>query len=105
MNRVKEIQDKEKAPSLNVEASKRFVKSALWKAAQAKQPVDSEGIHRFRYTKNFSVKIVNKFFPINFNICFWRSKEPSHRDGSFEYPKHMFWLRNKKIKYSLRTLN
>ena len=49
MNRVKEIQDKEKAPSLNVEASKRFVKSALWKAAQSKQPVESEGIiHRFR---------------------------------------------------------
>ena len=24
------------------------------------------------------------------------SKEPSHRDGSFEYPQHMFWLRNKK---------
>ena len=44
MNRVKEIQDKEKAPSLNVEASKRFVKSALWKAAQSKQPVESEGI-------------------------------------------------------------
>ena len=25
------------------------------------------------------------------------SKESSHRDGSFEYPQHMFWLRNKKI--------
>ena len=28
-------------------------------------------------------KIVNIFFPINFNIC-------------FEYPQHMFWLRNNK---------
>ena len=28
------------------------------------------------------------------------SKEPSHRDGSFEYPQHMFWLRNKKIIFS-----
>ena len=29
-------------------------------------------------------------------MCFGCSKEPSHRDGSFEYPQHMFWLRNKK---------
>ena len=42
-------------------------------------------------------KIVNIFLPINFNICFGCSKEPSHWDGSFEYPQHMFWLRNKKI--------
>ncbi|KAL4238979.1 DNA-binding protein c1d [Mactra antiquata] len=34
MNRVKEIQDKEKAPKLDVQASKRFVKSALWQSAQ-----------------------------------------------------------------------
>ena len=39
--------------------------------------------------------IVNIFLPIFFNICFGCSKEPSH--GSFEYPQHMFWLRNKKI--------
>ena len=25
-------------------------------------------------------------------------------DGSFEYPQHMFWLRNKKIIFLLRTL-
>ena len=30
-------------------------------------------------------------------MCFGCSKEPSHRDGSFEYPQHMFRLRNKKI--------
>ena len=30
-------------------------------------------------------------------MCFGCSKEPSHRDGSFEYPQHMFWLRNKEI--------
>ena len=30
-------------------------------------------------------------------MCFGCSKEPSHGDGSFEYPQHMFWLRNKKI--------
>ena len=37
-------------------------------------------------------------------MCFGCSKEPSHRDGSFEYPQHMFWLRNKKINFQLRTL-
>ena len=30
-------------------------------------------------------------------MYFGSSKEPSHRDGSFEYPQHMFWLRNKKL--------
>ena len=29
-------------------------------------------------------------------MCFGRSKEPSHRDGSFEYPKYMLWPRNEK---------
>ena len=37
-------------------------------------------------------------------MCFGCSKEPSHRDGSFEYPQHMFWLRNKKNNFLLRTL-
>ena len=37
-------------------------------------------------------------------MCFGYSKEPSHRDGSFEYPQHMFWLRNKKINFQLHTL-
>ena len=36
---------------------------------------------------------------------FWCPKEPSHRDGSFEYPQHMFWLRNKKNNFLLHTLN
>ena len=30
-------------------------------------------------------------------MCLGCSKEPSHRDDSFEYPQHMFQLRNKKI--------
>ena len=29
-------------------------------------------------------------------MCFGCSKEPSHRDNSFEYLQHMFWFRNKK---------
>ena len=44
-------------------------------------------------------KIVNIFLSISLNIRFGCSKEPSHRDGSFEYPQHMFWLRNKKINF------
>ena len=32
-------------------------------------------------------------------MCFGCSKVPSHRDGSFEYPQHMFWSRNKKKKF------
>ena len=37
------------------------------------------------------------FLSISLSMCFGCSKETSHRDGSFEYPQHMFWLRNKKI--------
>ena len=37
-------------------------------------------------------------------MCFGYSKEPSHRDGSFEYPQHMFWLRNKKNNFQIHTL-
>ena len=45
------------------------------------------------------------FLSISLNMCFGCSKEPSHRDGSSEYPQHMFQLRNKKFKFSLHTLN
>ncbi|VDH98015.1 Hypothetical predicted protein [Mytilus galloprovincialis] len=34
MNRVKDIQDKAKAPKLDKGAAKRFVKSSLWEAAK-----------------------------------------------------------------------
>ena len=50
-------------------------------------------------------KIVNIFLPISFNICFGCSKKTSHWDSSFEYPQHMFWLRNKKINFFVHTLN
>ena len=33
------------------------------------------------------------FLTDQLNICFGCSKEPSHWDGSFEYPQHMFRLR------------
>ena len=45
-------------------------------------------------SKIFQRKIVNIFLPIIFSICFGCSKEPSHGDGSFEYPQHMFCLIN-----------
>ena len=50
-------------------------------------------------------KIVNIFLLISFIICFGCSKEPSHWDGSFEYPQHMIGLRNKNINYLVHTLN
>ena len=37
------------------------------------------------------------FLFLNQNICCGYSKEPSHGDGSFEHPKHMFKLMDKKI--------
>ena len=46
--------------------------------------------------KIFLRKSVNIFLLIIFSICFGCSKEPSLWDSSFEYPQHIFWLRNKK---------
>ena len=48
-------------------------------------------------------KIAIIFLSISLNMCFGCSKEPSLRDGSFEYPQHMFWLRNMKNNFQLRT--
>ena len=50
-------------------------------------------------------KIVIIFLPINLNTCFGCSKEPSYRDGSFEYPQHMFLLRNKKNMFNYTHLS
>ena len=47
---------------------------------------------------------MNIFLPISLNICFRCPKEPSHWDRSFEYPQHMFWLRNEKNNFLVRTL-
>ena len=49
--------------------------------------------------KKLGCKNVNIFLSISFNMCFGCSQEPSHGDGSFEYPQHMFWFRNKKINF------
>ena len=45
--------------------------------------------------KSALLKIILLFFKQN--ICCGHSKEPSHRDGSFEHPKHTFKLMDKKI--------
>ena len=48
--------------------------------------------------------MVNIFLSIDFNVCFGCSKEPSRRDGSFEYPQHTFSLRNRKIQIYFPSL-
>ena len=48
---------------------------------------------------NLGHKIDNIFLSTSLNICCGCSKEPSHQDTSFEYPQHIFWLRNKKINF------
>ena len=42
-------------------------------------------------------------YSIHLLMCFGRSKEPSHRDGSFEYPKYMLWPRNEKTRDNLSS--
>ena len=61
-------------------------------------------VQRIRPVKKKKLKIAIIFVFISLNMCFGCSKEPSHRDGSYEYPQHMFWLRNKKNNFQLRTL-
>ena len=55
-------------------------------------------------SKNFQHKIAFFFLSISLNMCYGCSKEPSHQDSSFEYPQHMFWLRNKKNNFQLHIL-
>ena len=55
--------------------------------------------------KTVARKTVIIFLPIDFNICIGCPKEPSHRDGSFEYPQSMFWLRDMKIKFLLHIFS
>ena len=61
-------------------------------------------LEQLQSSKFVQRNIVIIFLPFNKNMCFGCSKEPSNGDGSFEYPQHMFWLRNKKINFQLYTL-
>ena len=80
--------------------------------------------HSPRYNGSCFIEFINSFLakstfpflaigPVHFcfksrssslNMCLGCSKEPSHRDGSFEYPQHRVWLRSKKNNFQLRTL-
>ena len=66
------------------------------------QPVAYNDIGPVKQKKLRKIAII--FLSIRLNICFGCSKEPSHRDGSFEYPQHMYWLQNKKNNFQLHTL-
>ena len=48
---------------------------------------------------------MNIFFNHQLLPIIWCLNEPSHCDGSFEYPQHMFWLRNKTIYNLVRNHN
>ena len=59
------------------------------------------------FIKKFQRKIVKISCQsmIIFSICLGCSKEQYHRDGSFEYPQHMVWLRINKNIFLLYILN
>ena len=50
-----------------------------------------------RDKQKFPHKIVIISLPFSKSIYCGCSKEPSQRDGSFEYPQHKYWMRNKEI--------
>ena len=52
----------------------------------------------------FERKIINIFLPISFNI-FLGAQKNRLIETSFEYPHHMFWLRNKNITFLVHTFN
>ena len=52
----------------------------------------------------FSFSISLRFFVGGGAVWGRAPREPSHIDGSFEYPQHMFWLRNKTYNFQLRNL-
>ena len=54
--------------------------------------------------KHFKREIAIVFLSISLNMCFGCLKETSHRGGSFEYPQHMFRLKNMKNNFQVRTL-
>ena len=77
--------------------------AAVWLLSQVWGSVKQIQEHYTVINTNIERKIVNISLPISLNKCFGCSKEPSH--GSFEYPQHMLWLRNKKISSLVCTLN
>ena len=66
-------------------------------------PIHMDTITKGQISKIFVRKVVIIFYSISLKMCFGCSKEP-YRDGSFEYPQHIFWLQIRKINFQLRTL-
>ena len=56
---------------------------------------------KLQISKSILSKNAIIFLPSSQNMGSGCPKDPSHLDGSFEYPQHVFWLRNKKIDTSL----
>ena len=53
-------------------------------------PAWKGGLTGLQINENFGHKFFYNFLFTSLNICFWCSKD-------FDYPQHMFWLKNKKI--------
>ena len=55
--------------------------------------------------KNFQRRFVKNFFPIILAYILGAQKNHLNETVLLSNPQHMFWLRNKKIIFLLRTLN
>ena len=56
--------------------------------------------------KNFQRNIMIIFLSTSFNICFFDAlKNRLIETVLFEYPQHMFWVRNKKIIFEYALLS
>ena len=69
------------------------------KISRAVTRVAECSIHIDPDRQGFQHKIAINFLSISLNICFGCSK-----DVSFEYPQHIFLLRNKKTDFLLHSL-
>ena len=58
-----------------------------------------------RVKKHSALQIRKKILVVNQNICYGHSKEPSHWEGSFNYLKLMFKLKDKKNKHNFTHKN
>ena len=90
-NKLSPSMHKYKSPLKSKRSSQTF------RSIPSPGPDDLSGKAYVQIRTFYERKIVIIFLPINLNMCFGCSKEPSHWDGSFKHPHHMFWLINKKM--------